>query len=557
MAEKKTFNTLQYLIAMLKQYNIHNIIASPGIQNSRFNSMVQEDNYFRCISVYDERSAAYHAVGMSFETDEPTVITCTGATSSRNYLPAMTEAYYRKIPVIAITFFNPESNRFNMATQFLDRSISQNDVKYLTVELPVINNEVDKKRCLTYLNAVFFKAKYFKQPVHINCPSFLDFDTDRSDLPQDIWKTEYYSENFEYLKEELKNRKIAIFIGSHHRFLEEETLTISNFAKSWNAPVFCDYVSHYVGENKVLTYRVLNTRRFKNKPDIIIDFGGLSDNRALFTGQEVWRISPNGDFSARCDMPVAKLFYCSEKYFFNSLINDVETNNNYYNELKNDDDNLKIADLPLCNGYICQKLVEYLPQKCSLHLAILNSFKNMNYFKLDESIETNCNVGGFGIDGAISTLVGQSLCNPDKLYFGLVGDLAFFYDMNALGQREIKNNVRIIVVNNNKGVEFRLHPKVEPYMHDKTNLLISAAGHNKRGAKGWAESCGFKYLSASNKEEFSNQINDFCNSNYDKPLLFEVFTTTEDEQKGLDLLQTFNRDKLEEGLIKCYKAIVK
>lgn len=553
----KQFNTQQYLIAMLKVYKIKNIIASPGIQNSRFNSMVQENSDFRCISVYDERSAAYTAVGMSYESNNPTVITCTGATSSRNYLPAMTEAYYRKIPVIAITFFNPESNKYNFATQFLDRSVSQNDVKYVSVELPIINSEIDKKRCLTYINAALYNAKYLNKPVHINCPSILDFDIDRTELPKDIWKTNYYKNDFEENLTNLKNKKISIFIGAHNKFSEKETLSISNFAKSWNAPVFCDYVSNYNGDNKVLTYQVLNTQRFKNKPDLIIDIGDLSDNRALFTGQEVWRISPNGEFKSRCDRPVSKTFHCLEKTFFDLLLNNEKPYNNYYQEINTSIEKLKEPELPLCNGFICQKLAQFLPKNCSLHLAILNSFKNMNYFKLDKTIETNCNVGGFGIDGAISTLIGQSLCNPEKIFFGLVGDLAFFYDMNALGQREVKNNVRIIVVNNNKGVEFRLHPKVEPYMHDKTNVLIAAAGHNKGGAKGWAESCGFEYLSANNKQDFFNQIQKFCQYEFDKPVLFEVFTTTEDEQKGLNLLQTYNRDKFEEGLIKCYKAIVK
>lgn len=553
----KQFNTQQYLIAMLKAYKIKNIIASPGIQNSRFNSMVQENSDFRCISVYDERSAAYTAVGMSYESNSPTVITCTGATSSRNYLPAMTEAYYRKIPVIAITFFNPESNKYNFATQFLDRSVSQNDVKYVSVELPIINSEIDKKRCLTYINAALYNAKYLNNPVHINCPSILDFDIDRTELPKDIWKTNYYKNDFEENLTNLKNKKIAIFIGAHNKFSEKETLSISNFAKSWNAPVFCDYVSNYNGDNKVLTYQVLNTQRFKNKPDLIIDIGDLSDNRALFTGQEVWRISPNGEFKSRCDRPVSKTFHCLEKTFFDLLLNNEKPYNNYYQEINTSIEKLKEPELPLCNGFICQKLAQFLPKNCSLHLAILNSFKNMNYFKLDKTIETNCNVGGFGIDGAISTLIGQSLCNPEKIFFGLVGDLAFFYDMNALGQREIKNNVRIIVVNNNKGVEFRLHPKVEPYMHDKTNVLISAAGHNKGGAKGWAESCGFEYMCADTKNAFSNQIKDFCNKDYEKPVLFEVFTNTKDEQEGLNLLQTYNRDRLEEGLIKCYKAIIK
>ncbi|MBQ7126339.1 hypothetical protein IJO12_04565, partial [bacterium] len=98
--------TIYYLISMLKAYGIKNIVASPGMQNSKFNAVVQEDDFFSCYSVVDERSAAYFATGISYETTQSVVITCTGATASRNYLSALTEAYYRKIPIIAITFYN-------------------------------------------------------------------------------------------------------------------------------------------------------------------------------------------------------------------------------------------------------------------------------------------------------------------------------------------------------------------------------------------------------------------------------------------------------------------
>jgi 2-succinyl-5-enolpyruvyl-6-hydroxy-3-cyclohexene-1-carboxylate synthase len=42
----------------------------------------------------------------------------------------------------------------------------------------------------------------------------------------------------------------------------------------------------------------------------------------------------------------------------------------------------------------------------------------------------------------------------------VVGDLAFFYDLNALGNHYIKNNIRILLVNNGEGIEFKnyLHP---------------------------------------------------------------------------------------------------
>ena len=48
---------------------------------------------------------------------------------------------------------------------------------------------------------------------------------------------------------------------------------------------------------------------------------------------------------------------------------------------------------------------------------------------------------GFGIDGNMSALLGASLAKSDKLYFGVIGDLAFFYDMNCLGNRHVGSNL--------------------------------------------------------------------------------------------------------------------
>ena len=129
--------------------------------------------------------------------------------------------------------------------------------------------------------------------------------------------------------------------------------------------------------------------------------------------------------------------------------------------------------------------------------------------------------------------------------------------MNAIGQRDIKNNIRIIIINNNKGMEFRIGDDLENLLQDKTDILIAAGGHNKGGAKGWAETCGFKYLSANTKENFINQIDTFCNGIFEQPVLFEVFTNTNDERDGIKLIQNFNRNKIEESLIKCYKAVTK
>lgn len=90
------------LISLLKAHGVKKVIASPGTTNHVFVASIQSDPWFELYSSVDERSAAYIACGMSAESGEPVVITCTGATASRNYLSGLTEAYYRKLSLIHI-----------------------------------------------------------------------------------------------------------------------------------------------------------------------------------------------------------------------------------------------------------------------------------------------------------------------------------------------------------------------------------------------------------------------------------------------------------------------
>ena len=105
---------IQILISLLKQYGIKKVVASPGATNYTFVGSLQNDPFFEMYSCVDERSAAYMAVGMSEESDEPVILSCTGATASRNYMSGLTEAYYRKLPIVAITSMEPRVNVGNL-----------------------------------------------------------------------------------------------------------------------------------------------------------------------------------------------------------------------------------------------------------------------------------------------------------------------------------------------------------------------------------------------------------------------------------------------------------
>ena len=539
-----SYNTVHYMVAMLKAFNIKHIVTSPGRQNSLFNALVQNDDFFKCYSVVDERSAAYVATGIAYETNEPVVITCTGATASRNYLSALTEAYYRKLPIIALTFVDYNANIFNLQPQFVDRSISQNDIKNISVDLPRINDDSDKKRLMLYINAALIEAVNKKSPVHINCPSYFNYDTCKENLPEDIWTTKYYEYNFQHLVSELQNKKMAIFIGAHSKFDKMTEDAISDFALSYNVPVFCDHTSNYHGKNKILITQFSTMKNKNLRPEIVIDIGSVCGDYNLFrifTEAKIWRVSEDSSFKSRLNVPVEYLFNCNEIEFFKALLNKDSSVSNYYNEVENLVSNYKVPELDLSNPLVCYELSKRLPKNSSLHLAILNSLRSMNYFKLDESIDVISNVGGFGIDGPLSTLIGQSFTNSQKLFFCVTGDLAFFYDMNILGQRDIGKNLRILVVNNNKGIEFRLNNELEKSLADDTDKYIAAGGHYKGGLKSWAESCGFAYLYSDSEENLIENPDKFCSLNNEKPIIFEVKTTNKAEQMANKLMLSFNK----------------
>lgn len=531
----------QIVIALLKQYGIKKIVVSPGITNVPISRTVQLDPWFEVYSVVDERSAAYFAGGLAYESGETVVISCTGATASRNYVPGLTEAYYRNLPVIALTSQHHTSDFGNLVPQVTDRTVTQNDIKKVSVHLPVIKDDEDYERCVISTNKALIAAtNKGKGPVHINLP-VSNFSFTTQELPA-VRKIEYYDaestqESTLKLAKDLKDKKIAIFIGSHRKFDNKLEKSLEEFAVKFKTPVLIDHSSGYKGRNGVLLTQLSTVKQSQNRPDIVIDMGSITGDysSSWLTGIETWRISEDGQVHDRFHAQT-KLFDCSEGLFFETLSNLAgKKQPDYFAEVLKEVSDIESPELPLSNTFISQCLSEKIPKNSNLHLAILNSLRNMNFFTLDKTIDSSSNVGGFGIDGALSTIVGQSMADKNKLAFGLVGDLAAFYDMNALGIRHIRNNLRILLVNNRGGVEFRLNPTMEDQWAEDTNEFISAYGHNG-SMKAWAESMNFIYMTAATKDEFTSKIDDFCSPNvnhFNRPVMFEVFTEIPEEQSGL------------------------
>lgn len=125
--------------------------------------------------------------------------------------------------------------------------------------------------------------------------------------------------------------------------------------------------------------------------------------------------------------------------------------------------------------------------------------------------------------------------------------------MNIIGNRHIQNNLRILLINNQRGEEFRINPDIENVIGDEADEFIAAARHNIGGAKNWAVANNFIYMSANTEGEFIKQIDDFCTKECCYPILFEVFTTNENEKEALMKIRSFNKnEKIDKSRIKTW-----
>lgn len=168
---------VQILVSLLKQHGIKKIIASPGTTNMPFVASVQYDKWFDVISCVDERSAAYMACGLAAESGEPVVITCTGATASRDYFPAITEAHYRKLPVLAITGAREVDTYGHLNPQTINRLSHPQDTYVCSVHLQLCKDADDEWGNTIKANkAILALRRNGGGPAHINCVTLVSGD---------------------------------------------------------------------------------------------------------------------------------------------------------------------------------------------------------------------------------------------------------------------------------------------------------------------------------------------------------------------------------------------
>lgn len=559
----------QIVIALLKAHGIRKVIANPGTTNIAIVGSVQNDPWFEVYSGIDERHSAYMAVGMVAESGEPVVLSCTGATASRNYLPALTEAYYRKLPVLAITSMQNFDNVGQLSPQALDRLACQPDVVKASFQCRSIESEKDITPCIRRINEALLELKRNGGgPVHINLEMGRHLTFNTRELPS-VKKLERIEMGDLTDAPRISNgSKIGVFFGAGR--VDDAW---SKFVAEHGAVAFIDEGSGYQGPNTIHASLLCSQKDFKHnpkyaslKPDLIIDVGELSGDYPLLGYLQgiapVWRVSPDGQIRDRFKR-LEYVFEMSGETFVEHYCGiGFLSNKEFVDSWQNADAELRSADieLPFSNPWMAQMLSPRIPDGAILHCGILNSLRSWNLFPASSSVRTFCNVGGFGIDGALSTLIGSSIVRPDVLHFCVVGDLAFFYDMNALGNRHVGGNLRILLVDNGCGTEFNMSFHPGSQFGEQTNDYIAAGRHfgdrSRKVVKAYVEALGFKYITASSKNEFLSVVDEFLDPVIGKSVVFECFTEPKCESDAHHIIDMIDPYDTQAGMVPRIKGLV-
>lgn len=537
---------VQMLIYLLKEHKIRKVIASPGTTNINFVASVQFDDYFQVYSCVDERSAAYMACGMAEESGEPVVLTCTGATASRNYVPGLTEAYYRKIPVLAITATQHLGRIGQNMQQVLDRSMQMKDLVNYSMQLTTIHSQEDEWAAGVRINEALLELRHNGGgPVHINLETQYSQDFSEKEL-KPVKVIRRYCSGDEMPA--INAAKVGVFVGNHSKWSAALTEAVDAFCQKYNAVVFTDNTSNYRGKYNVIAPLMASQDLCafdETAVDLLIDIGNITGASIEIRSNEIWRVNPDGVIRDTYKK-LTKVFQMEEAVFFNYYAGADSSNKSsgFLQKCKDVQNMLyhSIGDLPFSNVWIAQQTASKIPVNSIIHFGILNSLRAWNFFEIPESVLGYSNTGGFGIDGNVSSLIGASLAQQDILHFGIVGDLAFFYDINSLGNRHVSNNVRIMLINNGRGTEFRNYNHPAERFGKDADAYMAAAGHfgkkSHRLIRHYAEDMGYEYLSADSKESYLKNIDRFLTPEItDRPMLFEIFTDSKDESDAIYLMR--------------------
>lgn len=481
---------------------LRHAVISPGSRSAPLVIAFNRHPEIKCLQVIDERVAAFFALGIAQQTGKPVALICTSGSAALNYAPAIAEAYYQRVPLIILTADRPDE----LIEQRDGQTIKQQNVyaNYVrkSFHLPVVGeHEDDRWFSARIISEAMNVAMYpVAGPVHVNVPLreplYNVKDNAEYTPPKIIDRLQPVSGLNDADKKALQHtwgaaQSKLIIAGSaternyHHailRLVKDGSVVILTESSS-NLPVegtipIIDPVLEALPKNEKASFT----------PELIVTIGGeivSKKIKAFFRTNKPkahWHVDVSSDH-VDTYKSLTKVIPLDAAEFL-SVIKDVPQMKSgfrdkwlgVYAEAKKLRGRV-LQESPYCDLTVFHEALQSLPDGCNLHLGNSTPIRYANLFEVNPTVTVNCNRGTSGIDGCTSTAAGAAFVNQ-KLTVLITGDISFLYDSNALWNKHLPENLRIIVMNNSGGNIFRIIPgpssleELEEYFETKQEQTV-------------------------------------------------------------------------------------
>lgn len=531
------------LIDLCHRHGVAQVIISPGSRNAPLILSFSGSQLFECITIVDERSAGYFALGLARATNKPVAVVCTSGTAALNLAPAIAEAYYQQIPLIAITADRPVEWIDQVDGQAINQhGIFSNFIRFQCQLPAAIVNGDDEWYTNRVINEALLKATgNVPGPVHINVPlkeplygKTIYPNQQARMITQVACNNTFSEEALQLLTNELaKFDRVMVLMGACLpneelkkalvKLAEKGVLVLTETLSNTENEAFIGNMDRVVSTISEDEYTIF-------APDLLItiDVPVLSRMiKKLIRSQKPnvhWHFS-NQPAITDTYQSVTRLIQGGAPILLSELAKQMNQKNNQFVTAwkKRDVQTLERHKSYLANISWCDlKLFETLSQTPFPPLQIhLGNSTPVRYVQLfDWNIRHNwfANRGTSGIDGCLSSAVGAAHGSNEPVLL-IIGDLSFFYDSNGLWNNYLKPNFRIILINNSGGGIFRFiagpseTEELEDFFEAKQTL----------NAQGIAQTFGLNYIACNNETAFKEALRDFFEPS-EKPAIMEVFT---------------------------------
>lgn len=527
----------QSIIEICKGHHLKHIVISPGSRNAPLTIGFVNNPNFKCYSIADERSAAFFALGIAQQIKEPVALLCTSGSALLNYYPAVAEAFYSQIPLVVISADRPLSKiDIGDGQTIRQRNVYQNHIIFNANLTEDTSSEND-----ILINKALQEAILKKGPVHINAP----FEEPLYNIVEQtcvsplitgtcVPTTKLKIQSF--VKTWNNTTKRLVLIGVCEPYLlsqkiidylaaDKNVIVMTEVTSNIHHPNFIQHIDRFI-----TPFDEVDFNEFQ--PDLLITFGGMVVSKRIkaflrkHRPLKQWHIDTLRHYDTY-DSLTDKIIATPDN-FFTELFKYTDSSKvgNYQSWALNLAKKRQIAHqqyvskIPFSDMKVFHFIFNNIPRNIQLQVSNSASIRYAQLFDLDPTIEVFCNRGTSGIDGSTSTAIGASIISK-KQNILISGDISFFYDNNALWNKYIPTNFKIILLNNQGGGIFRILPG---HQESPTFNTYFETEHNLN-AEHLAKMHQFNYYNVSDISSLEITFRTFISKN-EKPAILEINTPT-------------------------------